>query len=164
VSKGSESRSLTSEEQLLTIGLEEALAVLAQPKQFRGRGGAPKPPLREFGNDPVSGRPIVAKEGRFGTYVTDGETNASLGRGDRLEEMTPERAQELLAIRREVVAEKGPAPAKRSPAKKAAGAKKAAAPRAAAPTTKGGAKKAAAKRAPGTKATGAKKAAAKKAT
>ena len=67
---------------------------------YRGRG-APKPPLREFGPDPVSGRPIVAKEGRFGTYVTDGETNASLRRGDLLEEITAERAAELLAERRE---------------------------------------------------------------
>ena len=110
--------------------------MLAQPRQFRGRGGAaPKPPLREFGTDPVSQRPVLAKEGRFGTYVTDGETNASLGRGDRLEEMTPERAYELLAVRREQVAEKGPATkraakstkatkAAAKPAKKKAAAKK----------------------------------------
>jgi DNA topoisomerase-1 len=125
VSKGKETRSLSSEEQLLEITLDEALAVLAQPRQFRGRGGAgPKPPLREFDTDPVSQRPVVAKEGRFGIYVTDGETNASLGRGDRLEEMTPERAYELLAVRREQVAEKGPA-TKRKPVKRASAKKKA---------------------------------------
>ncbi len=89
-----------SEEQLFDITVEQALALLATPRQY-GRRGAPKPPLREFGNDPVSSKPVVAKEGKFGVYVTDGETNASLTRSDRLEEMTPERAYELLAIRRE---------------------------------------------------------------
>ncbi len=100
VRKGKDYRSIDTEERLLTISLDEALALLAQPRQYRGRG-APKPPLREFGDDPVSGRPIVAKDGRFGVYVTDGETNASLRRGDLLEEITPERAAELLAERRE---------------------------------------------------------------
>ena len=87
-SKGKESRSLANEEQLFEIALDEALALLAQPRQFRGRGPA-KPPLREFGNDPVSGRPVVAKEGRFGVYVTDGRDERLAGRGDRVEEMTP---------------------------------------------------------------------------
>ena len=68
--------------------------------------GAPKPPLKEVGPDPVSGKPVVVKEGRFGPYVTDGETNASLRRGDDPETMTIERAAELLADRRS----KGPAP------------------------------------------------------
>jgi DNA topoisomerase-1 len=120
VSKGKESRSLASEDQLFTVTLPEALALLAQPRQFRGRAPA-KPPLREFGADPTSGRPVVAKEGRFGAYVTDGETNASIGRGDRVEQMTAERAFELLAIRRDQVGdgERGPSRSKRT-AKKAA--------------------------------------------
>lgn len=128
ISKGKESRSLDSEEQIFTITLDDALSRLAQPRQFRGRG-APKPPLREFGADPVSERPVVAKEGRFGVYVTDGETNASLSKGDRLEVMLPERAFELLAIRRETVAAQGgptKKAAKRAPTKKRAPAKKAA--------------------------------------
>ncbi len=124
VSKGTESRSLAHEDQLFTVTLDEALALLAQPRQFRGRkGAAPKPPLREFGVDPVSQRPVVAKEGRFGVYVTDGQTNASLSKGDRLEAMPPERAYELLAIRRETA----PAPAKKATARKKAPARKKAA-------------------------------------
>jgi DNA topoisomerase I len=105
VKKGTESRSLESEEQLFTTTLEDALALLAQPKQRRGRGQA-KPPLRDLGPDPASGKPVVLKEGRFGPYVTDGETNASLRRGDDPESVTIERAAELLADRRS----KGPAP------------------------------------------------------
>jgi DNA topoisomerase I len=99
VRKGKESRSLDSEEQLFTITLEEALAKLAEPRR-RGRAAA-APPLKELGDDPVSGKPIVLKEGRFGPYVTDGETNASLRAGDSVEEITPERAAELLQARRE---------------------------------------------------------------
>ncbi len=108
VKKGTESRSLEEEEQLFTITLEDALALLAQPKPRRGRGEA-KPPLRELGPDPASGKPVVLKEGRFGPYVTDGETNASLRRGDEPETVTIERAAELLADRRS----KGPAPKKK---------------------------------------------------
>jgi len=112
--KGTDSRSLTSEEQLFTVTLEEALAVYAQPKA-RGRAAA-APPLRELGADPVTGKPVVVKEGRFGAYVTDGETNATLRKGDAVETVTIERAAELLAEKRA----KGPAPKKRTAAKRAA--------------------------------------------
>jgi DNA topoisomerase-1 len=127
ISKEKDSRSLESEPQLFTITLDEALALLAQPKQY-GRRGAPKPPLRELGEDAATGLPMVLKEGRFGPYVTDGETNASLRAGDTVEEITPERAMELLQIRREA----GPAKKKKAPAKKAAAKKKAPAKKAAA--------------------------------
>jgi DNA topoisomerase-1 len=99
VKRGSDTRSLESEEQLFTITIEEALALLAQPKQGGRREAAA--PLRELGDDPVSGKPIVAKNGRYGPYVTDGETNASLRTGDDVETLTHERAVELLAARRE---------------------------------------------------------------
>ena len=99
VKRGAETRSLASEEQLLTLTMEQAEELLAQPKQRRGRG-APKPPLKEFGPDPQTGKPLVVKDGRFGPYVTDGETNASLRRGDTPESITLERAVELLAERR----------------------------------------------------------------
>ncbi|HLT59944.1 MAG TPA: topoisomerase C-terminal repeat-containing protein, partial [Microlunatus sp.] len=134
--KGSDSRSLESEEQIFTITLEEAERIYAQPKQ-RGRAAA-KPPLKELGNDPVSGKPMVIKDGRFGAYVTDGEFNATLRRGDDVETITAERAAELLAEKRA----KGPAPKKSSrkaPAKKAAAKK--------APAKKAAAKKAPAKKA-----------------
>ncbi len=104
VKKGKESRSIESEDQLFTITLDEALAKLAEPRQ-RGRREA-APPLKELGNDPVSGKPVVLKEGRFGPYVTDGETNASLRAADSIESITPERAAELLQARRD----RGPAP------------------------------------------------------
>jgi DNA topoisomerase-1 len=135
VQKEKDFRNIDSEDQLLQITLAEALAIFSQPKVFK-RGGtnlAAKGPLREFGTDPVSERPVVAKGGKFGVYVTDGETNASLGKGDRLDAMAPERAYELLAIRREaIIAKGGPAASKRAakkraPAKKSAASKKAAA-------------------------------------
>ena len=107
--KGSDSRSLTSEEQIFNITLEEALAIYAAPK-VRGRAAA-APPLKEFGADPASGKPVVLKSGRFGPYVTDGETNATLRRDDSPETITPERAFELLAEKRA----KGPA---KKPARK----------------------------------------------
>ena len=127
ISKGKESRTLESEDQIFSITIDAALAKLAEPRVF-GRRGPAKPPLKEFGSDPVSNRPVVAKDGKFGTYVTDGETNASLTRGDRLEFITPERAFELLAIRRDYTASNGgKKPAKRvakkatkSPSKKPA--------------------------------------------
>ncbi|MEZ5168128.1 MAG: topoisomerase C-terminal repeat-containing protein [Acidimicrobiales bacterium] len=96
--KGNDSRSLENEEQLFTITLDACLAILAQPK--RGRGQVAKPPLREMGIDPESGQPMIVKDGRFGPYVTDGEYNASLRKGDTVEELTDERAAELLADRR----------------------------------------------------------------
>ena len=101
--KGTDSRSLTSEDQLLSITQDEALAIYAQPKQ-RGRAAA-APPLKELGADPVSGAPVVVKSGRFGDYVTDGEYNATLRKEDTVEAITLERAAELLAERRA----KGPA-------------------------------------------------------
>ncbi len=141
--KGTDSRSLTSEDQLFDITLEEALAIYAQPKQ-RGRAAA-KPPLKELGTDPVSGAPVVVKDGRFGAYVTDGETNATLRTGDSVEEITPERGYELLAEKRA----KGPA--KKKTAKKA-------------PAKKATAKKTAAKKTTATKTAAAKKTTAKKTT
>ncbi|MDX2544118.1 type I DNA topoisomerase [Streptomyces sp. WI04-05B] len=156
--KGTDSRSLQTEDQLFTITLEEALEIYSQPKQ-RGRAAA-KPPLKELGTDPVSGQPVVVKDGRFGPYVTDGESNATLRSGDSVEEITPERGYELLAEKRA----KAPAKktAKRAPAKKAP-AKKAAATKTAAAKKTTAAKTTAAKTA-AVKKTAAKKAPAKKAT
>jgi DNA topoisomerase I len=101
VKKGADSRSLESEEQLFTVTLDQARELFAQPKT-RGRAAraAAAPPLAELGTDPASGNPIVLREGRFGPYVTDGETNASLRKGDAVESMTSQRAIELLAERR----------------------------------------------------------------
>ncbi len=130
--KGTDSRSLATEEQIFEVTLEEALAIYAQPKTRGGRAAAA--PLKELGNDPVSGQPVVVKSGRFGEYVTDGEYNATLRKDDTVEEITLERAAELLAERRE-----------RGPAKKAT--KKSAAKKTAKKTTKKApAKKAAAKK------------------
>ncbi|MGY2877173.1 DNA topoisomerase I [Marmoricola sp. URHA0025 HA25] len=96
--KGTDSRSLETEQQLFDITLEQALAIYAQPKT-RGRQAA-SAPLKELGDDPVSGKPVVVKAGRFGEYVTDGEYNATLRKDDSVEELTLERAAELLAERR----------------------------------------------------------------
>ena len=123
VKKGTDSRSLESEEQLFTLTLAEAKELFAQPKA-RGRGrAAAAPPLRELGDDPASQRPMVIKEGRWGAYVTDGETNASLRQGDAVESITPQRAAELLAERRTAAPS---APRRRAPAKKPAAKKPAA--------------------------------------
>jgi DNA topoisomerase-1 len=98
--KGSDSRSLDNDAQLFTVTLDQARALFAQPKP--GRAGARSAaPLRELGPDPVSGQPVTVKEGRFGPYVTDGVTNASLRKGDTIEAVSIERAAELLANRRE---------------------------------------------------------------
>nr|WP_046284851.1 type I DNA topoisomerase [Mycobacterium sp. UM_NZ2] len=124
--RGTDSRSLATEEQIFEISLEEALKIYAEPKR-RGRQAAATAALRELGADPASGKPMVIKDGRFGPYVTDGETNASLRKGDEVATITDERAAELLADRRA----RGPAkkaakktarkaPAKKAPAKKAA--------------------------------------------
>ncbi|MDP7725726.1 type I DNA topoisomerase [Mycobacterium sp. TY814] len=123
--RGTDSRSLATEDQMFTITLDEALKIYSEPKRS-GRQAASAPPLRELGNDPASGKPMVIKDGRFGPYVTDGETNASLRKGDDVLSITDERAAELLADRRA----RGPvkrtakktarkAPAKKAPAKKA---------------------------------------------
>lgn len=127
--KGTDSRSLANEDQIFTVTLDEALKIYAEPKR-RGRQAASAAALRELGNDSATGKPMVIKDGRFGPYVTDGETNASLRKGDEVESITDERASELLADRRA----RGPvkktakkAAAKKTPAKKATAAKKTAA-------------------------------------
>ncbi|MCX5207348.1 type I DNA topoisomerase [Streptomyces sp. NBC_00237] len=154
--KGTDSRSLETEDQLFSITVEEALAIYAQPKQ-RGRAAA-KPPLKELGTDPVSERPVVVKDGRFGPYVTDGETNATLRSGDSVEEITPERGYELLAEKRakgpaKKVAKKAAkkAPAKKAAAKKVAAKKTASSSAEAKKTAASPAKKAPAKKAPAKK-------------
>jgi DNA topoisomerase-1 len=144
---GADSRTLTSEEQLFSINLDEALEIYSKPKERRR--GVAKPPLKELGVDPGSEKQVIIKDGRFGMYVTDGETNATLRRGDTLEAMTLERGLELLAGRRAWEAENGPSPKKSR--KKVAKAK----PGATAPTlTKNTVKKAATKKKAAKKASG----------
>jgi DNA topoisomerase-1 len=143
VKRGDDFRSLDSEDKLFTVTLDEAVALLAAPKTRQRRAAAP--PLREMGPDPITEKPMVIKEGRFGPYVTDGEFNASLRRGQTPEELTVEQASEMLADKRA----KGPAPRKKAAAKKAAS------------TDKEPAKKTSAKKAAARKATPAKKAAKK---
>jgi DNA topoisomerase-1 len=117
--KGTDSRSLANEDELFTVTLEDALKLYAEPKRRGRQAAASAPPLKEMGNDPVSGKPMVVKDGRFGPYVTDGEYNASLRKSDSVETLTDERAAELLAEKRA----KGPAPkratTRKAPAKKA---------------------------------------------
>ena len=140
IAKGKEYRSLEKEEDLFGVTLSEALALLAQPKQRRRRQ-APEP-LRTLGDDAVSGKPITLRKGRFGPYVTDGETNASLRTGDDPETLTPERAMELLQIRRDRgPSTKAPRRKAKAPAKKKATKKKASSKKAAAKSGDGKAKK-----------------------
>ncbi|OSC40586.1 type I DNA topoisomerase [Mycobacterium decipiens] len=119
--RGNDSRSLATEDQIFAITLDEALKIYAEPKR-RGRQSASAPPLRELGTDPASGKPMVIKDGRFGPYVTDGETNASLRKGDDVASVTDERAAELLADRRArgPVKRSAKRTTKKAPAKKAA--------------------------------------------
>jgi DNA topoisomerase-1 len=150
VKRGDDTRNLgvDNEAKLFTLTLDEAKEILAQPKQFRGRGQA-KPPIASFPPDPVSGLPVVLKEGRFGLYVTDGVTNASLRRGDEVSDLTAERVYELMELRREYIASgqgKQPKKVKKAAKPKAkAKAKDAAAPEAAVAKPKKPAKKKAAK-------------------
>ena len=118
LSKGKENRSLESEDQLFTITLEQCLELLSQPR--RRRGQTAKPPLRELGPDPATDKEMVVKDGRYGPYVTDGEVNASLGKGDSVEALTVERASELLQVRRDKIAAGGGKP----PARRKSAAKK----------------------------------------
>ena len=141
--KEKDSRTLPSEESIFSCTLEEALALFAQPKMRRGRGQAAGP-LKVVGTDPSTGKEVVVREGRFGIYITDGETNASLRGGDSVETISIERASDLLAERRAAGPSVKKAPAKKAPAKKAAAKKS---------TTKV-VKKAAAKKAAAKKKTG----------
>jgi DNA topoisomerase-1 len=149
---GADSRTLPSEDHLFTMTLEEALDIYSRPKERRR--GVAKPPIKELGIDPTSQKALIIKDGRFGMYVTDGETNATLRRGDTAEGMTLDRGLELLAGRRAWEAENGPSPKKTR--KKAAAVKKGSANKSdTAPTLtknvvkKSGAKKAAKKAASG---------------
>jgi len=135
--RGSDTRSLASEDQLLSVTLDEARALFAQPKQRRGRAAAAA--LRELGTDPVTNLPVVVKEGRFGPYVTDGTTNASLRKGDSVESIDMDRASELLAERRAA----GPSKKKKAAKKTAPAKKKTAAKRAGTVKKAGATKKAA---------------------
>jgi len=153
--KGTDTRSLASEDQILTVTLPEAQALFAQPKQRRGRTAAA--PLRELGPDPATELPVVVKEGRFGPYVTDGSTNASLRKGDAIDSITIERAGELLSERRAAGPSTRKKAAKRTTgakkaAKKTSGTKKAAATKKAARTTKAAKKTAGATKAAAEKA------------
>jgi DNA topoisomerase I len=122
IKRGADTRSLASEDQLFTLTLDEALVLLATPKQ-RGRAAA-KPPLRDLGVDPLTDKPLVIKDGRFGPYVTDGESNASLRRGQMPETLTIEQASEMLSEKRAAAPKPRKTAAKKAPAKKSAAAKK----------------------------------------
>jgi DNA topoisomerase-1 len=160
VKRGDDFRSLDSEDKLFTVTLDEALALLATPKGRQRRAAAP--PLREMGPDPITEKPMIIKDGRFGPYVTDGEYNASLRSGQTPEELTVEQASEMLADKRA----KGPAPRKKAVARKSTdGAAKKTTPAKKTAAKKTTAKKTSAKKAaPAKKATNAAPAVAKKAT
>ena len=135
--KGTDSRSLETEEQIFTVTLEQALEIFAQPKRRRGQAAA-RGPLRELGQDPATEKPVVIKDGRFGPYITDGQTNVTVPRSEDPATISAERAFELLADKRA----KGPAKkrtTKKTTAKKAttkkATTKKAAAKKTTAKTT-----------------------------
>ncbi|MET0480298.1 MAG: type I DNA topoisomerase [Mycetocola sp.] len=133
--KGTDSRSLENEDQIFEIDLPAALEIFAQPKYGNRRASSA---LKEFEADPVSGKPIKVKDGRFGPYVTDGETNATIPKAESVEDVDFDRAVQLLADKRA----KGPAaprkkaPAKKAPAKKPAAKKPAAAKKPTAAATK----------------------------
>ena len=139
--KGTDSRSLETEEQIFTVTLEQALEIFAQPKRRRGQAAA-RGPLRELGKDPATDKPVVIKDGRFGPYITDGQTNVTVPRSEDSATITAERAFELLAEKRA----KGPA--KKRTTRKTT-------------TRKSAAKKTTAKKATATKKTTAKTAASK---
>ena len=120
IKKDTDNRTLEAEDLVFTVTLDQCVRIFAEPK--RRRSQAAKPPLRELGPDPTGGRPLVVKEGRWGPYVTDGETNASLRTGDTVEQITAERASELLLLRRE----RGPAPKRRAATKRSTTTKRAA--------------------------------------
>jgi DNA topoisomerase-1 len=101
IQRGSDRRSLEGEEQLFTLTVDEALKLLAEPPRRRGQQAAT--PIKDLGSDPVSGKQVTVRSGRYGPYVTDGEVNASLRQGDSPDTITIERAAELLAARRERV-------------------------------------------------------------
>jgi DNA topoisomerase-1 len=141
LSKDKETRSLDTEEQLFTVTLEDCLKLLAEPKRRRGQARVSTEPLRELGEDPNTNLPVVVRDGRFGPYVTDGETNASLRKGDTVEDITIDRAAELLQDRRDrgpvkKKAKKKAAAKKKAPAKRKAPAKKNAAAKKKAPAEK----------------------------
>jgi len=144
--RGTDSRTLATEDAMFEVTLEEALAIYAQPK--RGRGGSAAAPLRELGEDPVSKKPVVVKEGRFGPYVTDGEANATLRTEDAVETITLERACELLADKRA----RGPVKGRKAATKKTATKKTATKKTATKKTTVKKAAKKPATKAPATKA------------
>ena len=146
--KGTDSRSLAKEEQIFTITLDEARRIYAEPKR-RGRAAA-QPPIKQLGDNDVSGKPMTVKDGRFGPYVTDGTTNASLRRGDDPEQLTDARANELLSERR---AKEASGETKKKSTKKSSKktTKKKATKKAAKKSTKKAGKKATKKPSPGTK-------------